>query len=65
MAMACIHGNRECDGCMMCQAEPKQIGVCAECGDPIYDGECRYEIQDELIHGDCLYDWAETYRVVI
>lgn len=65
MAMACIHGDRECDGCMMCQAEPKKIGICASCGAPIYEGDDRYRFWEALIHADCLLEWVTNYRVVI
>ena len=45
------------------EREPKKIGVCEECSDPIYDGEDYYEIDGDMLHEDCLYDWAHKYKV--
>ena len=62
MAMSCIHGGKECDGCMACWNEPAPIGECAYCHEPIYAGEDHYDIEGELIHEDHLVDWASKYR---
>lgn len=61
--MLCVKGGRECDGCMRCQVEPETVVKCAQCGEDIYADEDRYEIDGEIIHEDCLRDWAEKYRV--
>lgn len=37
-------------------------GICEHCGQPIYDGDDYYDIEDTLLHEDCLRDWAEQYR---
>ena len=64
MAMICKSGARECDGCMSCQPEPEIIGECAACGDLIYACDDVYDIEGDLVHEECLFDWAEKYRVV-
>ena len=61
MAMSCIHGG-ECTGCQACEPQPKLIGYCAHCKEAIYAWEDHYNIEDELIHDDCLVDWAAKYR---
>lgn len=38
--------------------EDKPVAFCAHCGCEIYNGEEVYEIDDELIHEDCLADYA-------
>lgn len=64
MAMTCTNGTRECDGCMECHPEPVVIGECAACGDDIHADEDRYYLPDgEMIHEDCLHDWAKQFRV--
>lgn len=61
MAMACIKGGKECTGCMSCHVS-EEIGYCAVCGEPIEYGEDHYDIDGELIHEDCLRDWADKFR---
>lgn len=61
MAMLCVNGARECDGCMACQEEPKEIGPCEYCGAPVCEGDEYYDIHGELVHWDCLRDWAKMY----
>ena len=37
--------------------------TCAVCGEPIYWDEERYELCDgDVIHEDCLMDWAKKYH---
>lgn len=37
--------------------------TCAECGDPIYLDEERYEMPDgDVICWDCLERWAKKYK---
>ena len=64
MAMICRNGARECDGCMACYPEPEIVGKCDGCGDEIHSDEDYFDINGELIHEDCLYSWAERYRVI-
>jgi hypothetical protein len=45
------------------QQESDTIGWCEHCGEPIYAGEDYYEIYGEIIHEDCLRDWAEKHLV--
>lgn len=37
------------------------IGYCACCGGEIYEGEDIYEIDGDLIHDDCLSEYAEKF----
>lgn len=62
MAMVCVNGVRECTGCMACLEEPKVITTCYHCGEPIHEGEDYYDIHNEVIHEDCLRDWASEYK---
>lgn len=43
--------------------EPSVIGKCEHCGDYIYADEDYYDIEGEIIHEDCLREWAEKYLV--
>lgn len=31
--------------------------------EPLYGNEDRYDIKGEIIHSDCLQDWAEQYKI--
>lgn len=37
------------------------VGYCACCGDEIYEGDDVYEIDGDLIHDDCLREYAEKF----
>lgn len=37
------------------------VGHCAYCGGEIYEGDTVYRIDSDLIHEDCLYDFAKDY----
>lgn len=37
------------------------VGYCVHCGGEIYDGETVYNIDGDLIHEDCLHDFAKDY----
>jgi len=63
MSIACVKGGGLCDGCGGCHREPEVIAHCAQCGDDIYAVEDYYEIDGEIIHEDCLREWAEKYLV--
>ena len=66
MAYYCKRNSAlECDGCGKCEPGAEIVGECAACGDLIYAHEERYDIEGELIHEDCLSDWAEQFKVVI
>lgn len=62
--MWCKSGARECDGCMRCRPEPRAVGRCAGCGDGIVEGEEYYKFGDDVVHDDCLREWAEKFRAV-
>lgn len=64
MAMTCVNPSRECDGCMNCEKEAETIGTCVCCGELVREDEDHYEIYGELVHEDCLLEWAEGFRVV-
>lgn len=39
------------------------VCYCSECGDPIYDRQEVYIFEDgEVVHLDCLSDWACRYK---
>lgn len=62
MAMLCINSCKECNACGKC-AERKAIGACEYCGEPIYQGEPYYELEDgTLLHDDCDLDWLHQFR---
>lgn len=47
--------------------EPKEttcpvLGKCEGCGEPIYPYEEYYDIEGELVHWDCLREWADKYK---
>ena len=44
------------------EVEEHGLGACAHCGDPVLDYEEYYEINGELIHGDCILDWLEKFK---
>ena len=41
--------------------EDKPIAYCDYCGGEIYEGETVYSIDGQLIHEDCLHDFADDY----
>ena len=63
MSASCVRGKIECDGCMSCEVEPCVIGECAACHEDIRADEDYYDIEGEIVHEECLSDWAEKYRV--
>ena len=62
MAMICVNGARECNGCMHCQDVVEGMALCEYCEEPIYENDDHYDIDGIKIHWDCLRDWAEQYR---
>ena len=63
MAMICKTGTAECDGCGACFVDPKPIGRCAACKCSILASEDHYDIDGDLLHEDCLTDWAKPHLV--
>lgn len=55
----CIDGASDCTGCGNC-IQNKTIGICEHCSDVIYAGEDYYEIDDILLHEDCLREYAQA-----
>lgn len=64
MAMSCATLGRECDGCLDCEKEAEVVGICEACREEIHAGEDYYDIEGDLLHEDCLLDWAWKYKVV-
>ena len=58
MAMICVNGCKECDGCMACQDcgdEPTTSDYCCECGCEIGHNEPRYKDRlNDLLCEECL-----------
>lgn len=44
--------------------EDKVFGYCDQCGGEIYEGEDIYEIDGDIIHEDCLLDYAREKLAV-
>ena len=63
VSMACVTGATECNGCMRCYEEPKKLGICSVCHDPVYSDDEAYCIDGEYIHDGCLREWAKQYEV--
>ena len=53
MAMICVHGTRECDGCMCCR-EQESIILCECCEESIID--YYYEIGGTVLCEKCMND---------
>ena len=42
--------------------EPDVIGNCSYCCDEVTEGDCRYELDDDVIlHEDCLTNYMHKY----
>ena len=41
----------------------KEIGVCDYCHKKITSNQEAYLFEDEMIHGDCLYDYMDKFKV--
>lgn len=39
------------------------VGVCANCGEEVLSYEEHYNINGDLVHGDCVMVWLEQFRV--
>lgn len=62
MAMICVKGGRECTGCMACQQEPQRIDKCCVCGEPVFDNECYYDVDGQIFHDGCEFDFLLQYK---
>lgn len=62
MSFPCTKGMRECDGCMQCEKPAEVVGTCAQCREAVLANEEYYDIESELIHWDCLREWAKKYE---
>jgi len=51
MAMVCVTGARECEGCQSCRPEPKAVYSCTCCGDPLFAGDDYYSLMYRM-HND-------------
>lgn len=51
MALTCVNGCKECDGCMECQANDSAM-KCDVCGHEIYD--IYYNMNDEVLCEECM-----------
>ena len=60
MALSCISGARECDGCMKCQEEKRHF--CPKCGEEVFD--TLYTLDDGTVVGceNCITT-KEPYEV--
>lgn len=63
MSFPCVRGKPECDGCMLYRKESRVIGYCEACREAICEGDNHYSIEGDLVHDDCLQDWAAKYFV--
>lgn len=62
MALSCIKGTKECDGCMDCQSnEPVLYNYENE---PIYEGDTFYYVFGDIVHEDSIYDYCDQFKRV-
>lgn len=63
MAMTCVNGTKECNGCMACE-EPKDIifAYCSRCNFPIFEGEDFMEFDEYIFCEECLTMSRRTAR---
>ena len=64
MAMICVRGSGECDGCMNCQKDHEDsiLGICEFCGQPVHTYDAHYEFPDDVIlHDDCVLDYVRKH----
>lgn len=54
MALICIHGTHECDGCGECRETPVAFN-CSICGGEIYVGENYFDIKELKVCEDCMF----------
>lgn len=46
------------------EPEPVTVGTCPACLGDIHEGEDCYDIYGEVIHEDCLHDWARKFKMI-
>ena len=61
MALTCISQGRECNGCRNCETQAEIVGICESCRGEIRADETYYDIEGDLLHEECLLDWAWKY----
>ena len=59
MALTCVSGAKECNGCMACEGQPLKTDYF---GDPIYEGDGYYEIDGDIIFEDNLCEYCERFK---
>ena len=64
MAMICVNGCRECDGCGACDVKNSST-ICAWCGEPISQNENHYNFDGDIVHYDCMRDYVQENFLVI
>ena len=62
MALTCISQGRVCVGCGNCETQAEIVGFCESCREEIRADETYYDIEGDLLHEECLLDWAWKYR---
>ena len=62
MALTCISQGRERNGCRNCETQAEIVGICESCRGEIRADETYYDIEGDLLHEECLLDWAWKYR---
>ena len=45
------------------EAREHVIGYCAVCDEAVYDDSDYFDVNGELVHFECLGEWAEQFRV--
>lgn len=45
------------------EIKPAYIGNCEHCSDVIREGDNYYNFDGELVHYDCLREWASKFEV--
>jgi hypothetical protein len=42
--------------------EESSLGVCEHCGKDIYSDSDYYELEDVLVHDDCILDYIRQFK---
>jgi hypothetical protein len=43
--------------------EPKPVGECAYCDEPILPWEDYYQFEDDLVHDDCVISHIQKFKI--
>ena len=62
MAMTCVTGGSECDGCMTCRGEEKRA-VCPRCGNEVPDKLYYSNYIDKVVGCDDCISVEEIWEV--